>query len=65
MRVVVKAGLELDLADKPNTSEQDEELLKKMDQIKSHDATVVKDRLVVLFRMEKKKLLQDTIRKLS
>jgi Rubisco LSMT substrate-binding len=63
-RVAVKAALEMELADKPTTLEQDEELLQKMDQSKSVDARV-EDRLAILFRMEKKKLLQDTIRKFS
>jgi Rubisco LSMT substrate-binding len=63
-RLAVKVALEMELADKPTTLEQDEECLKNMNQIKSLDAGV-EERLAVLFRMEKKKLLMDTIRKLS
>ncbi|CAB9520197.1 expressed unknown protein [Seminavis robusta] len=64
-RLAAKTALELELADKPTTLEQDEELLQKMNQAKSMMDASTEDRLAVLFRIEKKKLLQDTIRKLG
>ena len=63
-RLAAKTALELELAEKASTLEQDEESLKRMDQMKSIDAGI-EDRLALLFRIEKKKLLSETIRKLG
>jgi protein-tyrosine-phosphatase len=62
-RLAAKTALELELAAKPTTIEEDEALLKRMDQVKSMDSSVA-DKLAVMFRIEKKKLLSETIRKL-
>lgn len=63
-RLAAKTALEMELASKPTTLEQDEELLKRMGQVKSMD-TGVEEKLAVIFRMEKKKLLAETMRKLN
>ena len=63
-RLAAKTALELELAAKPTTIEEDEVLLKKMDQVKSMDSGT-EDKLAVMFRIEKKKLLAETIRRLG
>jgi len=62
-RLAARTALEMELASKPTTIEEDKELLKRMDS-KAVDASVEK-KLAVLFRIEKKKLLKETIDRLS
>ena len=63
-RLAAKTALELELAAKPTSIEEDEAVLKRMSEMKSMDSSAA-DKLAVLFRIEKKKLLAETIRKLS
>jgi hypothetical protein len=62
-RLAARAAIEMELANKPTSMEQDEELLRRMDTMKSLDAGV-EEKLAVEFRIEKKKLLLATIDKL-
>jgi len=63
-RLAAKTALELELAGKATTLEQDEASLKQMEQMKSIDAGI-EEKLTLLFRIEKKKLLAESIRKLN
>ena len=64
-RLAAKTAMEMELAEKPTALEQDEELLKRLNnQVKSMDSSI-EEKLAVMFRIEKKKLLQETIQKLS
>jgi hypothetical protein len=62
-RLAAQTAIEMELASKPTTIQQDEELLRRMDTMKSLDAGV-EEKLAVEFRIEKKKLLLATIAKL-
>jgi hypothetical protein len=61
--LAAQTAIEMELASKPTTIQQDEELLRRMDTMKSLDAGV-EEKLAVEFRIEKKKLLLATIDKL-
>lgn len=61
-RVAARKALELELSSKPTTTEQDEELLKRM---KSGKGTDPEDMLAVMFRLEKKKVLAETMETLQ
>jgi hypothetical protein len=63
-RLAAKTAIEMEVSQKPTTLEQDEELVKRMGQSKSMDSSL-EEKLAVLFRIEKKKLLSETIQKLS
>lgn len=63
-RLAAKTALELELAGKGTSLEEDEATLKRMDLMKSMDAGI-EDKLAILFRIEKKKLLAETIRTLD
>ena len=62
-RLAARTALEMELASKPTTIEEDKDILKRMDS-KAMDVSV-EEKLAVLFRMEKKKLLQETIDRLA
>jgi hypothetical protein len=62
-RLAARTALEMELASKPTTIEEDKELLKRMDS-KAMDVSV-EEKMAVLFRIEKKKLLKETIDKLT
>ena len=62
-RLTARTALEMELASKPTTIEEDKELLKRMDS-KAMDVSV-EEKMAVLFRIEKKKLLKETIDKLT
>lgn len=61
-RLAARTAIELELAAKPTTLEEDRELLKRMGTSKS--GMEAEERLAVQFRIEKKKLLRETIDKL-
>lgn len=63
-RLAAKTAIEMELASKATTIEQDDDLLKKMKNIKSLD-TSSEEKLAIQFRIEKKKLLQECIGKLQ
>lgn len=63
-RLVAKTALELELASKATSLDEDHEMLKRMDAIKSMDASR-EERLAILFRIEKKKLLMEVIKNFS
>jgi hypothetical protein len=60
-RLAARTQIELEVAAKATTLEQDQQLLKVM---ASKKGTEVEEKLAVQFRIEKKKLLQETIEKL-
>jgi hypothetical protein len=62
-RLAAQTAIEMELASMPTSIEEDEELLKRMNTMKSLDAGV-EEKLAVEFRIEKKKLLLATIAKL-
>lgn len=62
-RLAARKAIELELESKPTTLEEDRELLKRMASIKSMDSSR-EEELAVLFRIEKKKLLLETMNKL-
>ena len=61
-RLAARTAVEMELASKPTTLEEDRELLKRISSMKSGMET--EERLAVQFRIEKKKLLKETIEKL-
>ena len=61
-RLAARTAVEMELASKPTTLEEDKELLKRMGSSKSGMET--EETLAVQFRIEKKKLLRKTINKL-
>jgi hypothetical protein len=61
-RLAARTAVEMELASKPTTLEEDKELLKRMGSCKS--GMEAEERLAVQFRIEKKKLLRETIDKL-
>jgi len=63
-RLVAQTAIEMELASKATTVEEDGDLVKRMDSIKSLDASP-EEKLAVQFRIEKKKLLLETIDKLK
>ena len=63
-RLAAKKAIEIELASKATTIEEDRDLLKRMETMKSLDASRA-DILAVQFRIEKKRLLQETIEKLA
>jgi hypothetical protein len=62
-RLAAQTAIEMELASKPTSIQEDEELLGRMNTMKSLDAGV-EEKLAVEFRIEKKKLLLATIAKL-
>jgi hypothetical protein len=62
-RLAARTALEMELASKQTTMEEDKEVLKRMDS-KAMDVSVG-EKLAILFRIEKKKLLQETIDRLA
>ena len=63
-RLVARTAIEMELSSKATTIGQDEDLLQQMESIKSLDASP-EEKLAVEFRIEKKKLLRETIEKLK
>mmetsp|Transcript_794 Transcript_794/g.1222 ORF Transcript_794/g.1222 Transcript_794/m.1222 type:complete len:533 (-) Transcript_794:49-1647(-) len=63
-RLVAKTALELELDSKPTTSEEDLRLIKLMETAKSMDMSPAEE-LAIKFRVEKKKLILDTIKTLE
>ena len=63
-RLAAKTALELEIASKPTTVQEDTELLKRIKSSKSMDLSA-EDILPILFRMEKKKLLMEIIQTLQ
>jgi hypothetical protein len=63
-RLAARTALEMELASKPTTLSQDKEILKKMENIKSMDSST-SEKLAIQFRIEKKKILEETIEKLK
>lgn len=63
-KLAAKTAIKLELAAKPTTIAEDQALLKRMDQMKRMDSSY-EDWLGVVFRMEKKKLLAETMRRLQ
>jgi hypothetical protein len=63
-RLAAEAAIEMELARKPTTLEEDEEILRRLETMKSLDASP-EDKLALHFRIEKKKLLLATIDKLA
>jgi hypothetical protein len=63
-RLAAMTALEMELASKPTTLSQDKDMLKKMESIKSMDASTA-EKLAIQFRIEKKKILEETIEKLK
>ncbi|CAJ1938707.1 unnamed protein product [Cylindrotheca closterium] len=63
-RLVARTALEMELQAKPTTLEEDEELLKRSS---SSSSSIMEDeeRLAVSFRIEKKKILKDSIARLK
>ena len=59
-RLAAKTAIEMELASKPTSIKEDEELLQQMETMKSLDASR-EEKLAVLFRIEKKKLLLETL----
>ena len=59
-RLAAKTALELELASKPTTIDEDVELLKRKKASKSMDSSA-EETLPILFRLEKKKLLKEII----
>lgn len=57
-RLAARTALELELASKSTSLEEDEELLKRMKSNKSMDSDA-EDTIPVVFRIEKKKLLKE------
>jgi hypothetical protein len=62
-RLAAQTAIEMELASMPTSIQEDEELLKRMNTMKSLDAGV-EEKLAIEFRIEKKKLLLATIAKL-
>ena len=62
-RTAARTAIEMELASKTTTLEQDLALLKKTGSMKSQSSEV-EDKLALLFRIEKKKLLTETINRL-
>ena len=62
-KLAARTALEMELASKPTALEEDREILRKMDS-RGIDATY-KDKLAVIFRMEKKKVLEEAIARLG
>jgi len=63
-RLAAKTALQIELESKPTTLDQDEKLLNQLDQVKSMDS-ISAGKLALIFRIEKKKLLNETILRLS
>jgi Rubisco LSMT substrate-binding len=63
-RLVALTAIQAELASKPTTIEEDLELWKRMDVMKSLD-TSAEERLAIQFRIEKKKLLRETMESLK
>ena len=63
-RLAAKTALELEIASKPTTVQEDMELLKRIKLSKSMDSSA-EDILPILFRIEKKKLLMEIIQTLQ
>lgn len=63
-RLVGRIAIEMELASKATTLEQDEELLQRMNLMKSLDSNP-SERLAIQFRIEKKKLLREAIARLT
>lgn len=63
-RAAARKAIEMELASKPTTMDQDLGFLKKMQALQSLDAGV-EDRLAVQFRIEKKKVLMSALSMLS
>jgi len=64
-RRAAQTALELELAAKPTTLAQDQELLQRMKSMPKAVDAMREDLLALRFRIEKKKLLQETIDKLK
>jgi hypothetical protein len=64
-RLAARTALRLELESKLTTIEEDERLLEQIQSTKSAECLGVEERLAILFRIEKKKLLAETIDKLS
>jgi len=62
-RLVAQTAIEMELTSKTTTIAQDQDLLQQMEGIKSLDASP-EEKLAVQFRIEKKKLLRETMEKL-
>jgi Rubisco LSMT substrate-binding len=60
-RLLARTAVAMELASKATTIEQDEEMLRRMESIKSLDRMTPSERLAIQFRLEKKKLLRETI----
>jgi len=63
-RLAAKTALEQELASKSSSLGEDEKLLRRMDTVKSMDLSTF-ERLAITFRIEKKKILMETIDKLA
>jgi histone-lysine N-methyltransferase SETD3 len=63
-KLAAKTAIEMELASKPTTIEEDEALLKRIQSSKSLDSSA-EEILPILFRIEKKKLLEETISRLQ
>ena len=63
-RLAACTAVEMELKSKRTSLKEDEELLQKMETMKSLDAGI-EEKLAVMFRVEKKKLLLETIGKLQ
>jgi hypothetical protein len=57
-RLAARTALELELQAKPTTLEEDEQLFKRSMNIRSMESD---ERLALIFRIEKKKILKDSI----
>jgi hypothetical protein len=63
-RIAARTALEQELSNKATTLEEDETLLQRMESMKKATDSSVEDLLAIQFRIEKKKLLQETIDRL-
>jgi len=59
-RLAARKAIELELASKPTTLKEDEDLLRRMDTVRSLDVSQ-EEKIAVAFRAEKKKLLMEVI----
>jgi len=62
-RLAARTGIELELASKETTLEEDRELLKRM-RSSSSGLQEPEEEMAIMFRIEKKKILKDTIARL-
>jgi len=61
-RLAARTAMELELAQKPTSLEEDEKLLKQMMSSGKSNISTIEDRLAVQFRIEKKKVLREAIK---